>query len=172
MVHFNGPLGLLLAHEVRSSALGAQRVLDLHVARQIHERLVRVVPFLGVLRAVRLDDVGGEAARLEQVNDPLTKAEMVPLEHAVQLHALLDRVFLVVLLDRDIASAYSYHYSPIRVLLHLFDLCAEQVRVLINLHYWHKSGQDRHQRLQFHLLALLDPEPLMTTLTINLVELL
>ena len=62
MVHFNGSLGLLLAHKVGGSALGALRVLDLHVACQIHERLVRVVPFLGILRAVGLDDVWGEAA--------------------------------------------------------------------------------------------------------------
>ena len=81
-------------------------------------------------------------------------------------------MLLVVLLDRDITTAYSYHYPSIRVLLHLFDLRSQQVRVLIDLHYGHKSGQDRHQRLQLHLLALFDPEPLTLITLINREKLL
>lgn len=140
---------------LRSSSFRSQRVLSLDEARQVHKRPIRVVPLLRTLRLVRLDNISAIVARLKQMDQSLKEAEIVALEHAVQFDALLDRVLLVVLLDRDVPAANCHHYPPVRHLLHLLDLGSEQVRILVDLDDWHKGGQDRHQVLQLHLLALL-----------------
>ena len=132
---------------LRSSTVRSQGVLSLDEARQVHERPICVVPLLHVLRLVRLDNIRAIVARLKQMDQSLKEAEIVALEHAVQLDALLDRVLLVVLLNRDVPAANSHHYPPVGHLLHLLDLGAEQVRILVDLDYWHKGGQNGHQVL-------------------------
>ena len=47
------------------------------------------------------------------MDQSLEKAEIVTLEHAVQFNALLDRVLLVVLLDRDVPASNCHHYPPV-----------------------------------------------------------
>lgn len=77
------------------------------------------------------------------MHQALQETEIVALEHAVELNALLVSVLLKVLLNGHVAAAYCHHNFVVRHLLHLLDFSAQQILVLVDLDDWYEGGEDR-----------------------------